>query len=115
MGVGYCFTISCAAFASFWATFAAYPWGVTVRDMVELYPKVNGKSIWRDSYRKAAVWLWYYPYMGNYWVGFGQYCAKTWPTLFLSVWLADSFGLFAYHNHDYHTYRGSHSFEDNDE
>jgi len=83
--------------------------------MVELWPKVDGKSIFRGSYRKAAVWLWYHPFIGNYFIGFGNYCAKTWPTLFLSLWFADTMGLFSYHNHDPFTIRGSYSYEDNDE
>ena len=83
--------------------------------MVELYPKVNGEQIWRGNYRKAAAWLWYHPFIGNYYIGFGNYFVKTFPSLCLTLWFADKVGLMAYHNHDFMTIRGSPSYEDNDE
>jgi hypothetical protein len=94
------------------ATFAGYPWGTTVRNMAELYPKINGANPWQNNYRKASVWLWYYPFIGNYYVGFGSYCAKNFPTMFIGLWLADSYGLFVNHSVDPFTMRGGGSFED---
>ena len=98
--------------ASFLATFVAYPFGVTVRNMAELWPEVNGKQVFRGNYRKAAAWLWYSPFIGTFYQGFGPYCAKTMPTMWLSLFFADQLGLFTAWNHDFFTYRGGHSYED---
>jgi hypothetical protein len=36
----------------------SYPWAVTIREMVELWPKEKGGvCTWDNNYRKAAVWV----------------------------------------------------------
>ena len=93
-------------------TFAGYPFGVTVRNMAELWPEVNGKQLFRGNYRKAAAWLWYQPFIGNHYIGFGNYCTKTLPSMWLTLYFADLLGLFTYWSHDHMTYRGGYSYED---
>lgn len=83
--------------------------------MVEFHPTVDGRSVYAGNYRKAAAWLWFSPHIGQFYVGFGNHFVKHFPTLWLTTWFADSLGLFTYHNHDFHTIRGSSSYDDNDE
>lgn len=50
-----------AAFVTWIATFATYPFVHSVRDMVDLWPKKDGVDPFKGNYRRAAVWLWYGP------------------------------------------------------
>ncbi len=48
------------SFSTYLALVFSYPWAVTIRQMVDFWPKQkDGKCIFDGNYRKAAVWLWY--------------------------------------------------------
>jgi hypothetical protein len=48
-----------AAFTSYLACAFTYPFAVTAREMIELWPKdKGGVCTWNGNYRKAMSWLW---------------------------------------------------------
>jgi len=99
--------------ASFMGCVFSYPWAVIVRDMVEMWPKENGKCRFDGNYRKAAVWLWYHEMGSNAFPGFfNRYFYKTFPQLFLMTYFADVMGMFTYWSHDYMVAGGSNTWED---
>jgi solute carrier family 25 (mitochondrial oxoglutarate transporter), member 11 len=49
----------CAGFGTYLGAVFTYPFAVTARQMVDLWPKKNGVDIWQGNYRKAASWLWF--------------------------------------------------------
>ena len=60
-----------AGFSSYLACVFSYPWAVTVREMVDFWPKEKGGvCTWDRNYRKAAVWLWYHEFGTNHFPGF---------------------------------------------
>ena len=86
-----------ATFATWLGVNFSYPFAHAVREMVDLWPKKNGVDLWKGNYRKAAVSLWYGP---SWNIGFaGLYNRYFWnvaPLYFMSIMLADQFGLFSY-------------------
>lgn len=85
--------------STYFACVFSYPWAVTIREMVELWPKEKGGvCTWDNNYRKAAVWvrisilkyksyllknqLWYHEFGTNYFPGFiNNYFWRTAPML----------------------------------
>lgn len=60
-----------AAFTSYLACAFTYPFAVTAREMIELWPKdKGGVCTWNGNYRKAMSWLWYHEFSTNYFPGF---------------------------------------------
>jgi len=99
--------------AVYFSVVFSYPWAVTVKEMVDMWPKENGVCRFDGSYRKAAVWLWYHEYGSNLFPGmFHNYFWKTGPLMFLTLWWADNFGMFTYWNHDFLWGAGTNSWED---
>ena len=50
-----------ASIATYLACVFTYPFAVTAREMVDIWPKKNGIDPWAGNYRKAATWLWFGP------------------------------------------------------
>lgn len=92
----------------------SYPWAVTIREMVELWPKEKGGVCTFDNnYRKAAVWLWYHEFGSNYFPGFiNNYFWRTAPWMAASLWFADSLGMFTYWSNDPYAGAGTNTWED---
>lgn len=48
-----------ASFSAYLACAFTYPFAVTARQMIELWPKdKGGVCTWNGNYRKAMSWLW---------------------------------------------------------
>jgi len=101
------------AFSTYLACVFSYPWGVMAKEMVDFWPKENGVCRFDGNYRKAAVWLWYHDLGSNYFPGlFNNYFWRQGPLLAMSLWMADSMGMFTYWSHDYMWGSGTNSWED---
>lgn len=92
----------------------SYPFAVTIREMVEFWPKEkNGVCTWQGNYRRAAVWLWYHDFGSNYFPGFmNNYFFRNFPWMFLTLWVGDRMGMFNYWQHDPYMGAGTNSWED---
>lgn len=87
----------CAGFSAWLGAVFSYPFVHAVKDMVDLWPKKNGVDLWKGSYRKAAVTLWYGPSWNIGFAGlFKRYFWHVFPLWFTSILLADQFGMFSY-------------------
>jgi hypothetical protein len=84
--------------SAWFASIFSYPFAVTIREMVDFWPKEKGGiCTWDNNYRKAAVWLWYHEWGNNGWPGmFNNYFWRNFPWMFASVWIADKMGMFTY-------------------
>lgn len=89
-------------------------WGNTIREAVDFWPKEKGgKCTFQGNYRKAATWLWYHDYSSNYFPGFmNNYFWRQAPWMFLTLWTADTFGIFNYWRMDPYSGAGSNTWED---
>lgn len=103
-----------ALFSTYLACAFSYPWAVTVRDMVEYWPKdAHGKSHFDNNYRKAAVWLYYHDFTSNLYPGFfTNYFWRNAPWMFLTLMWSDYMGIFTYWRVDYFSGPGTNSWED---
>lgn len=102
-----------ATFSSFLAAAISYPFAVKTRELVELWPKLNGQCRFEGNYRKAMVWLYYSDFYGSLFSGFYKnYFWNVFPSLFITVWLADSFGIFTYWYMDMFRSGATNTFED---
>lgn len=92
----------------------SYPWAVTIREMVDFWPKEKGGvCTFQNNYRKAAVWLWYHDYGSNYFPGFvNNYFWRNAPWMFVSLWIADTMGMFKYWRIDPYSGPGTNTWED---
>lgn len=104
----------CALTAVYFACVFSYPWAVTIREMVDFWPKEKGGvCTFQGNYRKAAVWLWYHDFGSNYFPGFmNNYFWRQAPWMFTSLWIADAMGMFTYWNHDPYAGIGNNTWED---
>lgn len=75
----------------------AYPFYFT-REMVDLWPKERGgHCTWNNSYRQCAKWMienmdmLYF----NYLTGYGRWLKRFGASYFISLWMADSLGMFS--------------------
>jgi hypothetical protein len=68
-------------FSTYFACIFSYPWAVTIKEMVDLWPKEKGGVCTFDNnYRKAAVWLWYHDWSNTYFPGmFNNYVWRVGP------------------------------------
>jgi len=107
-------TKGCIAVAScYMASVFSFPFYHMTREMVEFWPKENGVCRFGGNYRKAAVWLWYFEFGSNVFPGFfTNHFYKTFPQMFLTLWIADTMGMFTYWNHDYMIGAGSNTYEE---
>jgi len=103
-----------AAISCYFGCVFSYPFAVTIREMVDFWPKErDGRCTWNNNYRKAAVWMWYHEFMNTFYPGFfNNYFWKAFPQLFLTVMIADKFGIFNYQTIDNQIGAGSNSWED---
>jgi len=102
-----------AAMSVYFGVIFSYPWGVVVKEMVDFWPKEKGVCRFDGNYRKAAVWLWYHDFGSNLFPGmFNNYFWRSAPWMFMTLWWADSFGMFTYWTHDYMWGAGTNSWED---
>jgi hypothetical protein len=103
-----------AGFATYLACVFSYPWAVTIREMVDLWPKEKGgHCTFNNNYRQAAVWLWYHDFGSNYFPGFfHNYFWRQAPMLFTSLWVADNLGMFTYWKVDPYSGAGNNTWED---
>jgi len=111
----YALTKSIIAFFSvYFACVFSYPWAVTIREMVDLWPKEKGGvCTFQGNYRKAAVWLWYHDFGSNYFPGFmNNYFWRQAPWMLTSLWIADKLGMFTYWSHDPYAGIGNNTWED---
>lgn len=49
----------CASFSTFFAAAFTYPFAVTARQMVDIWPKKNGIDYFGGNYRKASMYIWF--------------------------------------------------------
>jgi len=100
--------------STYFACVFSYPWAVTIREMVDLWPKEKGGVCTFDNnYRKAAVWLWYHEFGSNYFPGFmNNYYWRQVPWMASSLWIADSLGMFTYWSNDPYAGAGNNTWED---
>jgi solute carrier family 25 oxoglutarate transporter 11 len=111
----YALTKSIIAFVSvYFACVFSYPFAVTIKEMVDLWPKEKGGvCTFQGNYRKAAVWLWYHDFGSNYFPGFmNNYFWRQAPWMFTSLWIADKLGMFTYWSHDPYAGIGNNTWED---
>mmetsp|Transcript_8349 Transcript_8349/g.7413 ORF Transcript_8349/g.7413 Transcript_8349/m.7413 type:complete len:227 (+) Transcript_8349:414-1094(+) len=103
------------AFSSWLACIISFPIAHTCREMVDFWPKPkDGNSPFHGNYRRAFVWMLYQDQLGNIWPGFmNQYFYRTFPTMFITLWIADTLGMFTYHRKDPYAGGGTASWEDN--
>lgn len=106
--------VAIAAFSAYLACAFSYPWAVTIREMVDFWPKEKGGvCTWDNNYRKAAVWLYYHDNSTNYYPGFFKnYFFRQFPWIFTTLYLSDSLGIFSYWQVDYYSGAGTNSWED---
>lgn len=92
----------------------SYPWAVTIKEMVDLWPKEKGGvCTFQGNYRKAAVWLWYHETTNTSFPGFmNNYFYRQAPWMFASLWIADTLGMFTYWSHDPYAGAGNNTWED---
>jgi len=104
----------CGFFAVYLACVFSYPWAVTIREMVDLWPKEKGGvCTFQNNYRKAAIWLWYHDFGSNYFPGFiSNYFWRQAPWMAASLWIADSLGMFTYWSNDPYAGAGNNTWED---
>ena len=85
-------------FSSFYAASigcaAGYPFHVTIKNMIDLYPKQISDGIFHRNYRKAFWLLWSSELGAQPWMGFKQYYMRNIVWMYLTVYLAESAGLF---------------------
>lgn len=87
----------CATLSSYLAAVFSYPFVVTAREMVDLWPKKDGVDVFKGNYRKAMANLWYGPTWNIGWVGlFHKYFWHVFPLYVTSLLAADYFGIFSY-------------------
>ena len=60
----------CAAFGTYLGAAFTYPFAVTSREMVDLWPKKNGVDPFGGNYPKASVYIWFSQAILNYYPGF---------------------------------------------
>lgn len=95
-------------FTSYLACLLGYPLGNMTRQMVELWPKIDGKHHYDYNYRKAAISVWYQPLMLQSYVGvFHNSIYRNFPWMFTSLWVADNIGLFKFWKTNYITNPGN--------
>jgi hypothetical protein len=61
--------LSCALFGTYMAAVFTYPFAVTAREMVDLWPKKGGDPF-GGNYRKAAVYTWFHQNILGFYPGF---------------------------------------------
>mmetsp|Transcript_74730 Transcript_74730/g.112640 ORF Transcript_74730/g.112640 Transcript_74730/m.112640 type:complete len:123 (-) Transcript_74730:32-400(-) len=105
---------SIAAFSTYLACAFSYPWAVTIREMVDFWPKEKGGVCTFDNnYRKAAVFAYYHKTGNNLFPGFfNNYFWKNSPWMMLTLLLGDYMGIFTYWRVDYFGGSGTNSSED---
>lgn len=106
--------IALCALTSWFACAFSYPWGNTIVEMVDFWPKEKGGvCTWGGNYRKAAVWLWYHEYTTNYYPGFiKNYLSRQYFQLFSLLYISDTLGMFSYNAPDMFAGAGTNSPED---
>ncbi|EGR29516.1 oxoglutarate malate translocator protein, putative [Ichthyophthirius multifiliis] len=101
-----------ASLSTLFACLTSYPFMVA-REMVDFWPKQNGVCPWNGNYRKASVWIYYHELSSNIFAGmFSNYFFKVAPSMFISLMLADKFGIFEYTVVDMFSGAGNNSWED---
>lgn len=73
---------------------AGYPFHVTVRNMIEIYPKQISAGIFHNNYRKAMWFLWNVELGAQPWAGLKNYYLKNITWMYLTLYLAESAGFF---------------------
>ena len=76
------------------ACMAGYPFHVTIRQMVELYPKQISEGVFHNNYRKAFWYLWNTENGAQPWVGFKKYYMRNITWMYLTLYLAEWAGFF---------------------
>jgi hypothetical protein len=59
----------CASFGTYLGAAFTYPFAVTAREMVDIWPKVGG-DVFGGNYRKAAVYMWFHQNILGFYPGF---------------------------------------------
>ena len=60
----------CATFGTYLGAAFTYPFAVTAREMVDIWPKKGGVDPFGGNYRKAAMYIWFSQNIVNYYPGF---------------------------------------------
>ena len=77
----------------------SYPFGNTSKEMVDLWPKKSASAPhpFLNNYRDAASHIWYTNFLNNYYPGMlKNYASRSFLSLYATLWVADSFGIFSY-------------------
>ncbi|CAD8135376.1 unnamed protein product [Paramecium octaurelia] len=99
--------------STYLAILTSYSLSQVTREMVELWPKPNGVCPYDGNYRKAATHIWYARNLNNYFPGMlRNYASRQFLPMFVTLWWADSFGLFTYWKIDMFSGAGSNTWED---
>jgi solute carrier family 25 oxoglutarate transporter 11 len=87
---------------------------IKIKLKVDFWPKeAGGRCTFDGNYRKAAVWLWYHEWSNNYFPGFfNNYFWKVAPMWWVTLMVADTFGIFTYWRVDMMSGPGTNSWED---
>lgn len=105
--------ITIAAFSAYLGCLFTFPFAVISKEMIEYWPKENGVCSWQGNYRKAMVWLWYTENVSTMYHGFFRnYFFYQFPWMFITLMMADSFGIFSYWQVDMYSGAGNNSSED---
>lgn len=101
-----------AGLASLGASMFSFPVMVTVRNVIEVYPRQISQDFFKGAYRKAFWYFWSSELWSQAWVGYFKsgYFFKNYPTMFALVWLADNFGYFKGPRADFTRPPGTNSF-----
>lgn len=96
----------CASVAVGVGTMAAYPYGATARNMIEMSPKSIGEGIYNGDYKKAILRLnlWRRPAINL--SGYGTFLFSNGPALMVYLLVAESFGMFKTWKIDYGKFPG---------
>ena len=81
-------------FASSMACAAGYPFHVTIKNMIELYPKQISEGVFHNNYRKAFWYLWTNDTGSQAWIGFKKYYMRNITWMYLTLYLAETAGFF---------------------
>lgn len=101
-----------ATFGTYLGAAFTYPFAVSVREMVDLWPK-KGADPFNGNYRKASIYLWFHQSILSFYPGFfKRYFWHIAPQWFFTILLAEKLGFFKYWRIDIFSGAGDNSNED---
>ncbi len=94
----------CAIFSTYVGAAFTYPFAVSVREMVDLWPRVDGRDYFANNYRKASIYMWLHQNILGFYPGFfKKYFWHIAPQYFIvnhrwffTIMFAEKLGFFKY-------------------